>query len=125
MVKPSSILRAGGHGEGHGHHHHHEKFVVPDWKQYKVDGIKELEWTRENLAAKGLRDPWLRNHAWRYQHWPGFGKSLLRTMFRGFKYAAAAMVVTIVVDQALGISKSKQHHGDHHDDHNGHHSSHH
>jgi len=33
------------------------------------------------------------------------------TLFRGFKYAAAAMVVTIAVDQLLGISKSKEHHG--------------
>ena len=52
----------GGHGEGGGHGHggHGEKFQVPDWRQYKIDGIKALEWTQQSLAAKGLRDPWLR-----------------------------------------------------------------
>ncbi|KAK2163516.1 hypothetical protein LSH36_78g00021 [Paralvinella palmiformis] len=33
---------------------------VPDYKIYKVDGIKHLEWTRKALAEKGLKDPWLR-----------------------------------------------------------------
>jgi len=54
---------AGGHEHGHGSHHGHHaepKFQVPDWRQYKIDGIKELEWTQKMLAAKGLRDPWLR-----------------------------------------------------------------
>lgn len=45
-------------GDAHGHGG--EKFKIPDWKQYKVDGIKELEWTQKALEAKGLRDPWLR-----------------------------------------------------------------
>jgi len=44
---------------------------------------------------------------------------------RGFKWAFAAMVVTVAVDQALGISKSKHdhHHHHHQDDHSeqGHH----
>jgi len=106
-----------GHGAGHGHGHGDaHKFNVPDWKQYKIDGIKELEWTQKSLASKGLRDPWLRNEVWRYKYWPGFGKNALWTFFRGFKYAAAAMVVTIAVDQVLGISKSKQHHGGHGDE---------
>jgi len=102
-----------GQGQGHGHGHGHgaeSKFSIPDWKQYKVDGIKDLEWTRKALADKGLRDPWLRNEVWRYSNWPGFGRSAFMTISRGFKYAAAAMVVTIAVDQVLGISKSKQHH---------------
>lgn len=84
---------------------------IPDWRQYKVDGIKDLEWTRNSLAAKGLKDPWLRNEVWRYQQWPGFGKSALITVGRGFKLAAAAMVVTIAVDTMFGISSSG--HGDH------------
>jgi len=109
----------GGHeGHGHGHEHggHDHKFKIPDWRQYKVDGIKSLEWTRNQLAAEGLRDPWLRNEVWRYKHWPGFAKMGVVTLFRGFKYAAVAMVLTIAVDQLLGISKSKQHHapGGHH-----------
>jgi len=103
---------SGSHGHGaDSHGHGHEKFKIPDWRQYKVDGIKDLEWTRSQLAAKGLRDPWLRNEVWRYKYWPGFAKMGAITLFRGFKYAAAAMVLTIAVDQVLGISKSKQHHG--------------
>jgi len=82
-----------------------------------VAGIKDLEWTQRALAAKGLHDPWLRNEVWRYKHWPGYGKSAMITLARGFKYAAAAMIVTVGVDQLLGISASK-HHGA-----NGHHES--
>lgn len=33
---------------------------VPDWKIYKVEGIKELEYVRDTLASRGLKDPWLR-----------------------------------------------------------------
>ena len=39
---------------------HGEKIVIPDYKQYKIDGLKQLEWTREELKKKGLKDPWLR-----------------------------------------------------------------
>ena len=34
--------------------------AIPDYKIYKIEGIKELEWTRAKLAEKGLKDPWLR-----------------------------------------------------------------
>jgi NADH dehydrogenase (ubiquinone) 1 beta subcomplex subunit 3 len=97
---------------GGGEHAH--KIHIPDWREYKVDGIKDLEWTRKALAEKGLKDPWLRNEVWRYQNWPGFGRSALINFGRGFKWAFAAMVVTVAIDQAFGISKSKhqQHHGD-------------
>ena len=67
IVKQYGPSKMGGDGHGHG-----EKFKIPDWKQYKVDGIKELEWTRQSLADKGLRDPWLRRvlvtHRWLF--WP-------------------------------------------------------
>ena len=36
------------------------KWQLPDWKQSKIDGIKDLEWTQKALAEKGLKDPWLR-----------------------------------------------------------------
>jgi len=110
------------HGHAEGHHGHGPKFTVPDWRQYKIDGIKELEWTQRSLAAKGLRDPWLRNEVWRYQNWPGYGKSFISIMSRGFKYAAAAMVLTVAVDEILGISRSKHgHHGGEHGEHHGDH----
>ena len=36
------------------------KFQIPDWRQYKVQGCPELETVQRQLAAKGLKDPWLR-----------------------------------------------------------------
>ena len=36
------------------------KWQIPDWRQSKIEGIKDLEWTQKALADKGLKDPWLR-----------------------------------------------------------------
>merc|ERR1712025_710658 len=83
---------------------------IPDYKQYKIDGIKELEWVQSELAKKGLKDPWLRNEVWRYQNWPGHNKGMSATIFRGFKYAAGLMVLTIGADLAFGISKRRAKH---------------
>lgn len=33
---------------------------VPNYKKYKIDGIKQLEFVRSELAKKGLTDPWIR-----------------------------------------------------------------
>ena len=33
---------------------------IPDWRQYKVEDIEYLKQTQDLLAAKGLKDPWLR-----------------------------------------------------------------
>lgn len=35
-------------------------FVVPDYRIYKVEGVQELEYVRDTLAKRGLKDPWLR-----------------------------------------------------------------
>ena len=37
-----------------------ERFKAPDWRQYKVEDIKDLKWCQDELAKKGLRNPWLR-----------------------------------------------------------------
>ncbi len=73
-----------GHGDGHGHddhhHHHHEQpleksvipyqipdaphhveaFQAPDWRLFKVENAPELLSIQNRLAARGLKDPWLR-----------------------------------------------------------------
>ena len=69
-----------GHGHGHDHHHHHEQplensviryeipdaphhvedFQAPDWRLFKVENAPELVAVRDRLAARGLKDPWLR-----------------------------------------------------------------
>ena len=50
----------GHHGESHHNHHHEPPFRIPDYKEFKIEGIKELENVQQKLAAKGLKDPWLR-----------------------------------------------------------------
>lgn len=47
----------GGHDHGH---HHHEPYKVPSPNIYKVEGVEELEYMREELAKRGLKDPWIR-----------------------------------------------------------------
>jgi len=37
-----------------------ERFKAPDWRQYRVEDIKELKSVQDALAKKGLRNPWLR-----------------------------------------------------------------
>jgi len=114
-----------GHGHGHGDHahhdHHHEPpFRVPDYKEVKIDGIKDLDNHRQKLAAKGLRDPWIRNEAWRYNDYPGVAVNVWRTVFRGFKWAAGAMIITILADKFIGIggpikyAKDQHHHDEAH-----------
>jgi hypothetical protein len=44
----------------HEMHHGMEDFKVPDWKQYKVSNAPLLVEVEKRLAAKGLKDPWLR-----------------------------------------------------------------
>lgn len=45
---------------GGDHHHHGPKVVIPDWRIYKVEDAPELVRVQKMLAAKGLKDPWLR-----------------------------------------------------------------
>ena len=33
---------------------------IPDWRQYKVENSPELLEVQKKLAARGLKDPWLR-----------------------------------------------------------------
>jgi NADH dehydrogenase (ubiquinone) 1 beta subcomplex subunit 3 len=44
-------------GDGH---HHGPEYKIPDYKIYKVENIPELVRIKDALAAKGLKDPWLR-----------------------------------------------------------------
>lgn len=45
---------------GHEHGHHHEPYKVPDPNIYKVENAKELVYLRDELAKRGLKDPWIR-----------------------------------------------------------------
>lgn len=44
-------------GDGH---HHGPAYKVPDYKIYQIGNIPELVRVKDALAAKGLKDPWLR-----------------------------------------------------------------
>ncbi|XP_061092027.1 NADH dehydrogenase [ubiquinone] 1 beta subcomplex subunit 3 [Conger conger] len=90
----------GDHGPG--------KTVLPDYRQWKVEGTP-LEFTQERLARRGLKDPWLRNEAWRYMG--GFSKPVTFSsiFLKGFKYGFAAFVVALGVEYALTSGKKSEH----------------
>ena len=50
-----------------GEHHHSERLAIPDYRIYHVgDHTPRLQKIEKLLAAKGLKDPWIRNEVWRY-----------------------------------------------------------
>ena len=40
--------------------HHVDNFKSPDWRKFKIANAPELVSVQQRLAAKGLKDPWLR-----------------------------------------------------------------
>jgi len=109
----------GGGGHGHGHGHHGPPYEIPDWRIYKVADIPRLVTIEKALAAKGLKDPWLRNEVWRYdpKEW-GYEKQKMRTaLFRGFGKGFVAFVVTIIGTEIYKRQFPDEHghgHGDGH-----------
>lgn len=106
-------------GDGHGHgdhgHGHHAPYVIPDYRIYKVADCPKLVAVEKSLAAQGLKDPWLRNEAWRYHK--GFGtraEMIKMTFFRGFKYGFAAFVLTMVGTKIYERQFPDEHGHDHH-----------
>ncbi|XP_076456331.1 NADH dehydrogenase [ubiquinone] 1 beta subcomplex subunit 3-like [Babylonia areolata] len=85
------------------------KFKVPDWRSYKVDGIPELEKTQRLLAARHLRDPWLRNEVWRYTkaNYGGQYKNALINLGKGLKWALVAMVLTLSLEELGSIFREQ------------------
>ncbi|XP_071104216.1 NADH dehydrogenase [ubiquinone] 1 beta subcomplex subunit 3-like [Haliotis cracherodii] len=88
------------------------KVQIPDWRQYKVEGIKELEQLQSLLAARGLKDPWIRNEVWRYHpdNFQGVGRAAMKSVGRGFKWAFPAVVVTLLAQKFIF---KKDEHGGH------------
>lgn len=45
-----------------GHGHHHEPYTVPKPEIYsnQVEKIEELNYIQNELAKRGLKDPWMR-----------------------------------------------------------------
>ncbi|KAJ0059002.1 hypothetical protein NL108_003365, partial [Boleophthalmus pectinirostris] len=114
--------------------HGHSKVSLPDWKQWKVEGTP-MEFTKQRLAARGLKDPWARsvllcvyqkyiiyipiaihiflflcsNEAWRYAG--GFSRAvtLSEVLLRGFKWGFAAFTVALAVEYTLFPPKKGGH----------------
>ncbi|KAJ0171235.1 hypothetical protein K1T71_012785 [Dendrolimus kikuchii] len=99
----------GGHGHG-------PPYTIPPYTQFTHKGIPQLEELEKELAAKGLRDPWIRNEAWRYH--PGFGTRwgrARRVFFRGLPLGAGLAVLTVAFERLTGGGDAHGHgHGDDH-----------
>ncbi|KAG2458821.1 NADH dehydrogenase [ubiquinone] 1 beta subcomplex subunit 3 [Polypterus senegalus] len=94
---------------GHDHGHGHGKMVLPDYKQWKIEGTP-LEFTQERLARRGLRDPWARNEAWRYMGAFSTPVTFKDVFLRGFKWGFAAFVVALGVEYVMFPPKKGGHH---------------
>ncbi|XP_004927327.1 NADH dehydrogenase [ubiquinone] 1 beta subcomplex subunit 3 [Bombyx mandarina] len=95
----------GGHGHG-------PPYTVPHYSQFTVKGIPQLDELEKALAVKGLKDPWIRNEAWRYH--PGFGTRWQRArkfFFRGFPIGLGLTVITVALDKFMGGGEHGHGHG--------------
>ncbi|KOC65397.1 NADH dehydrogenase [ubiquinone] 1 beta subcomplex subunit 3 [Habropoda laboriosa] len=101
---------------------HGVPYKIPSPDIYKVEDVPELKWVQEELAKKGLKDPWLRNEVWRYTALSGtpFSRTF-EGLTRGFKYAIPAFLITIAIEQAFGITYGNDGGHDDHGDHGDHH----
>ncbi|XP_035887389.1 NADH dehydrogenase [ubiquinone] 1 beta subcomplex subunit 3-like [Phyllostomus discolor] len=104
------LLSDKAHGHEHGHEHSHSKMELPDYKQWKIEGTP-LEIVQEKLAARGLRDPWAHNEAWRYMRGFANNVSFVGAILKGFKWGFAAFVVAVGAEYYLGSqNKDNKHH---------------
>ncbi|PIK53836.1 putative NADH dehydrogenase [Apostichopus japonicus] len=73
-------------------------YHIPDWKTWKVEDVPELMSLKQRLAAKGLKDPWIRNEVWRFQ--PGMGKMpWYKLVFKGFGLGAGAFIIAVGLEK--------------------------
>ncbi|KAM3955805.1 NADH dehydrogenase [ubiquinone] 1 beta subcomplex subunit 3 [Aphomia sociella] len=93
-----------------GGHGHEPPYKIPPYTQFQIQGIPQLEELEKALAKKGLRDPWIRNEAWRYH--PGFGTRLQRAknvFFRGFGIGLALTIVAVGAEKLVGGGGGHEH----------------
>ncbi|KAF9807068.1 hypothetical protein SFRURICE_011212 [Spodoptera frugiperda] len=94
----------GGHGHG-------PPYKIPSYEQFTIKGIPQLEELEKALEKKGLRDPWIRNEAWRYH--PGFGTKWARAravFFRGAPLGLGLALLTVAATKAFGGKAEHDHH---------------
>jgi len=74
-----------------------EKLKVPDWRTQTIgDHTPELKEIERRLKMRGLKDPWLRNEAWRYA---GYSKRQMWTLFFHPRAAVVGVGVALVTSQ--------------------------
>ncbi|KZC13757.1 PREDICTED: NADH dehydrogenase [ubiquinone] 1 beta subcomplex subunit 3 [Dufourea novaeangliae] len=101
--------------------HGHGLPKIPSPDIYKVENVPILKNIQEELAKKGLSDPWLRNEVWRYQNL-NFSRhrQLTYGLLRGVKFGLAAFLITIGIEKYYGIDYGHGHghgHDENHDNH--------
>lgn len=69
-----------------------------------------VEW-QNKMKAKGLKDPWLRNEAWRFDNnlW-GTKWARYLFIFRTAKYGALAFAISLTYNTLMGITHDHHHH---------------
>ncbi|CAH8442191.1 unnamed protein product [Dicrocoelium dendriticum] len=83
----------------------------PDWREYKLDH-PELQKHVKSLAAKGLKDPWIRNYAWHFSPkihktpWQFIKSTLFMNAPQGL---ALALLITAVFKGYEQYSQSASH----------------
>ena len=107
-------------GKGGDHPHLPPGVRIPDWRQYRLsrDLNPELWRSNERLIREGLKDPWVRNYAWRYQGAmnPSFATKYLR-LFTGLPQAAVLLGLVIAYNHFKeGANDHHGGHGHHHED---------
>ncbi|KAF5405583.1 NADH dehydrogenase [Paragonimus heterotremus] len=88
---------------------HAVDWKCPDWREYNLDHPK-LQKHVKALAAKGLKDPWIRNYAWQfspkvYQTPWQFMKS---TIFARLPHGLALAVLITAGVKGYGLLKHEQ-----------------
>jgi len=95
---------------GGGGHGHEPPYKIPDYRIYKAEEIPALMATKRALAAKGLKDPWLRNEVWKYGK-ASYKEIGIRTFGRGVKYGLIAAVITTAIGYVIGDDDHGHGHG--------------
>jgi len=84
---------------------------IPDWREYKVEQVPELKEVERRLAARGLKNNWLRNEVW-YMRDSLHGtnlRRLVRVWGQGLPLGLAAAVVLIAIESVIFKEKRKKH----------------
>ncbi|XP_031616730.1 NADH dehydrogenase [ubiquinone] 1 beta subcomplex subunit 3 [Contarinia nasturtii] len=98
---------------GHDHGHHNAPYIVPKPEIYnnQVEKISELRNYQNELAKRGLKDPWIRNEVWRYNQkvWGNPRLRMIKFIFTGFPLGAACAAATIAYEEYFEVYKDHRH----------------